>query len=79
MLRMAAVAHNELLTVDDVARRFRVTRGTVRRWVSSGELPASRIGRTIRIDAADLPGRGSASGPSPLPKSPPNYQGRNPD
>ncbi len=46
-----------LLTVADVARRVRVSRETVRRWLRAGELRGLRLGGTklgYRIRAADL-------------------------
>ena len=42
------------LTPDEAAAHLRVHRGTVYRLVSSGVLPAHRIDRAIRIDAAEL-------------------------
>ena len=42
------------LTVREVASRLRVSDLTVRRWVWAGKLPATRIGRMVRIDEADL-------------------------
>lgn len=38
------------LTVADVAGYFSVAKMTVYRWIQSGELPATRIGRSFRID-----------------------------
>jgi excisionase family DNA binding protein len=43
-----------LLTVDQVAQRLQLKPISVRRAVWSGVLPASRIGRLIRIRPADL-------------------------
>ena len=46
-----------LLTVDDVARRVRVSRETVRRWLRAGRLAGLRLGGTklgYRIRQADL-------------------------
>jgi excisionase family DNA binding protein len=44
-----------LLKISDVARQFGVTTQTVRAWISSGKLPAVRVGeRVIRIRPSDL-------------------------
>lgn len=50
--QMSAV--EQWLTPDEVAERLKLHRGTVYRLVSSGVLPAHRIDRAIRIDAAEL-------------------------
>jgi excisionase family DNA binding protein len=42
------------LTTRDVARRLGVHPQTVRRWIASGRLPATRIGKDYRISRADL-------------------------
>ncbi len=47
---------NHLLTVQEVADYLRVSRVTVWRWCKHGVIPAFRIGRTWRINRADLPG-----------------------
>lgn len=47
----------QLLTVQEVAERTRVTPLTVRRWINAGELPASKLGGDKagwRIDEEDL-------------------------
>jgi excisionase family DNA binding protein len=38
-----------LLTVTEVAARYRVSKMTVYRLIEHGELPAARIGRSLRI------------------------------
>jgi excisionase family DNA binding protein len=43
-----------LLTVNEVAALFRVCPKTVRRWISSRALPATRLGRDWRIRRDDL-------------------------
>lgn len=40
-----------LLTVKEVSNMLRVHRQTVYGLINTGQLPASRIGKTIRIDA----------------------------
>ncbi|MCM3822596.1 helix-turn-helix domain-containing protein [Streptomyces sp. DR3-1] len=49
---MDARAGTEWLTVREVADHFRVSTKTIHRWITSGELHATRIGpggRTVRI------------------------------
>jgi excisionase family DNA binding protein len=50
----AATAKPEYLTVAEVSRLFRVSMPTVYRRVADGQLPAVRIGATIRIPLATL-------------------------
>lgn len=47
-------ASAEFLTVKETAMLFRVCSKTVRRWIASGDLPATRPGRDWRIDRRDL-------------------------
>jgi excisionase family DNA binding protein len=47
-------AHDEFLTVGDVAERLRVHPQTVRSWIARGELRAIKIGRTVRIRRSDF-------------------------
>lgn len=42
------------LSVKEVAALFRVCPKTVRRWISSDALPATRLGRDWRIHRDDL-------------------------
>lgn len=42
------------LTPVETAVRLDVSAATVRRWVSEGRLPATRVGGRYRIDPADL-------------------------
>lgn len=45
----------QLFTTGEVADRLRVHKRTVQRWVSSGRLPATKVGpRVWRIRAEDL-------------------------
>ena len=44
----------ETMTVADVADLMQVTQPTVDRWVRDGALPATRIGRTLRFNRADV-------------------------
>ena len=38
-----------LLAVAEVADELRVTRGTAYRWIRAGDLPAVRVGGTVRV------------------------------
>jgi excisionase family DNA binding protein len=49
-----ADATDDLLTRTEVARYLRVSDRTVSRLVRKGQLPASRIGRAVRIRQSDL-------------------------
>jgi excisionase family DNA binding protein len=49
-----ADATDELLTRAEVAQYLRVSDRTVSRLIRAGQLPASRIGRAVRIRHADL-------------------------
>lgn len=42
------------LTVSEAARTLRVSDITIRRWIWAGKLPATRLGRVLRIRRADL-------------------------
>lgn len=44
----------ELLTVEDAAKRVKVHPETIRGWIRSGELPAVDIGGKYRIYPEDL-------------------------
>lgn len=44
----------DLLTVEEVADRLKVSKMTVYRLIESRELPALRIGRSYRVAATDL-------------------------
>lgn len=49
-------AFGSLLTVDEVAQHLRVSRMTVYRLIRAGGLPATRVGRSYRVRAADVDG-----------------------
>ncbi len=42
------------LSVRDVAALFCISTKTVRRWINSGDLPATRLGRDWRVARSDL-------------------------
>ena len=50
----SGVWQNELLTVQEVAAYFRVSRTTVWRWCQTGRVPAIRVGRNWRIQREGL-------------------------
>ena len=43
-----------LLTVKEVAAQCPVSVRTVQRWIVAGELPALRLGRSVRLRRVDL-------------------------
>ena len=43
-----------LLTVDEMAERLNVCSKTIRRWIAGNELPAHRLGRSVRVAEDDL-------------------------
>ncbi len=47
-------AFGRFLTVNEIARRLRVSNMTVYRLVRSGDLPAVRVGRGYRIREGDV-------------------------
>jgi excisionase family DNA binding protein len=48
-MQQTDVTTRKLLTVAEVSRELRVTRGTAYRWIREGALPAVRVGRTVRV------------------------------
>ena len=48
------IAEVKFLTVAEVASVMRVSKMTVYRLVHSGELPAVRVGRSFRVQEADV-------------------------
>lgn len=48
------IAHDNLLTVAQVARRLQVHEITVRRYIRAGTLKAVRVGRNLRVREEDL-------------------------
>jgi excisionase family DNA binding protein len=42
------------LTVAEVAEILRLNQQTVRNWIDAGTLPATRVGRRVRIKQSDL-------------------------
>jgi excisionase family DNA binding protein len=57
-----------LYTTSEVATMLKVSQRTVQDWIRSGELPAVRYGRLLRIRQADLVAFGEVlSKPTPAP------------
>lgn len=50
------------LSVKDVSNLFRICPKTVRRWITAGRLPATRLGRDWRIARSDLKALAAACG-----------------
>lgn len=44
----------EFLTIEEVAKRLKVNKVTIYRWVRKGKLPAVRFGRVWRISSLRL-------------------------
>lgn len=51
---MSTPETTNLLTVAEAASLLRVSRATAYRWIGTKELPAHRIGGSIRIDHGEL-------------------------
>ncbi|WP_127480587.1 helix-turn-helix domain-containing protein [Nocardioides pantholopis] len=45
---------DDFLTVPEVAQRLRVNPATVRRWIEAGTIPAVKIGRSYRVELAQV-------------------------
>lgn len=46
---------NQILTIEEVAKIMKVSLKTVYRWISSGRLPAAKVGyKTYRVFEKDL-------------------------
>jgi excisionase family DNA binding protein len=48
------MSQEEWLTTEEVAKELKVNVKTVRKWISSGELEASQMGKGYRISRHDL-------------------------
>ena len=51
---MASAADIEWLSTQEASRRLGITTRTLYRFVDQGDLPAYRMGRVIRLKAADI-------------------------
>lgn len=43
----------EFLTVEEIAKRMKVKNFTVRDWIRKRQLPAYKVGRTLRVKRED--------------------------
>ncbi len=43
-----------LITPDEVAKLFRISKASVYRWAERGLLPAVKVGRTVRFNRQDV-------------------------
>ncbi|MGH7297959.1 MAG: helix-turn-helix transcriptional regulator [Polyangiaceae bacterium] len=49
------MSESDYVTIAEVAKRFRVSKRTVERWVKTGRLPAIQLGeRLVRIRQEDV-------------------------
>jgi excisionase family DNA binding protein len=48
------VTESTLLSLREVAGKLAVSEKTVRRFIDSGQLPALRVGRQLRVDPEEL-------------------------
>jgi excisionase family DNA binding protein len=53
MIITGAPDDDDLLTVEDLAKRGRVSQRTVRRWIKQGKLPSIKIGGLRRVRVRD--------------------------
>ena len=60
----------QLFTTFEVARLFKVSQRTVQIWIRSGELPALRCGRILRVRETDLAAFGESLNQRPPLSSP---------
>jgi excisionase family DNA binding protein len=44
----------ELLSIDDITKILRISKGTAQRWCRNHRLPAAKIGKAYRIRKEDL-------------------------
>jgi excisionase family DNA binding protein len=57
----------QLFTTFEVSRLFKVSQRTVQIWIRSGELPAVRYGRILRVRETDLAAFGERINQHPPP------------
>ncbi|OGD61574.1 hypothetical protein A3A71_04200 [Candidatus Berkelbacteria bacterium RIFCSPLOWO2_01_FULL_50_28] len=54
--KMTKDSQFQLMTTTEAAKLLRVSNLTIYRWIKAGKLPASKLGRNIRIKKTDLLG-----------------------
>ncbi|MGA2928518.1 MAG: helix-turn-helix domain-containing protein [Solirubrobacteraceae bacterium] len=47
-------SEDEFLSIPEVARRLKLSRATIYRWIDEGRLPALKLGKNIRLRAHDV-------------------------
>ncbi len=52
--KIPPTSSERLMTIPDAAEHVRVSVKTIRRWISSGDLPAAKLGFQWRIRPQDL-------------------------
>ena len=45
---------DNFLTIKEICRLLKVSRGTIVRWISAGQLMGFKVGRGIRVKSQDL-------------------------
>jgi len=53
-MQLSTTETSRLLTIPETADRLRVSRVTVYRLISSGQLPALKVGGALRVDENEL-------------------------
>lgn len=51
---MPTMTEDELLTPQEIAKRYRISAQTVRRHIASGKLAGERFGKQFRVRLSDL-------------------------
>ena len=59
----------EYLTIREVTDLLKVSERTVRRWIGKGDLPAVKIGRSVRIRREDIDKQSWKPSEKPIPST----------
>ena len=54
MSRKFALSSTQFYTIEEIAKRLKVSVVTVRRWIKNGEIIAHKVGHQWRISEVDL-------------------------